>query len=89
MHRESVKNNEKLLEDWSMIWWKPVIKCVESNYKSRKLYTFEVTFLAFFFITFKINSFIKFKVYFTKTFEIISRWFIILSKTFRYKFFIN
>jgi len=36
-----------MLEDWSVIWWKPVIKCIESNYKSRKLYTFEVTLRIF------------------------------------------
>ncbi len=47
LHRESVKNNEEMLEDWSVIWWKPVIKCIESNYKSRKLYTFEVTLRIF------------------------------------------
>lgn len=49
-HRdEIVKNSSMSLDEWSLIWWSPILNALATKDKSKKSYIYEVIILINFF----------------------------------------
>lgn len=46
LHYDQIKSSQRddvdALKAWSLLWWPPVLECLESNDKTKKTFTYEV-----------------------------------------------